>query len=83
MQVEVIDKWSVNLGPSILQWSEPVRWHRHFAGLGTKRLRDIGDGSKDWAAFGIDFHSRVGRNRWIERWAGLEVKMLALEAVLD
>ena len=83
MQVEMIDKRLVDLGPGILQRSEPVRGDRHFAGLDAKRLGDIGGGSKDGTAFDVNFHGRVGGNGWIERWAGIVVKILALEAVLD
>jgi hypothetical protein len=81
--VEVIDKRRVDLRPSVLQRSETVWRDPHFTGLDSKRLRDIGGRSKDGAAFGIDFHGRVDRNRWIERWADFVVEILALEAVSD
>lgn len=83
MQVEVIDKRLVDLGPVVLQRSEPMWRDWHFAGLDAKRLRDIGGGRKDRATFCIDFHSRVGRNRSIERGGGFVVKILALEAISD
>jgi hypothetical protein len=78
----MIDKRLVDLGPVVLQRSEPVRRDGYFAGLGAKCLRDIGGGSKDGAAFSVNFHGRVGWNAGIERWADIVVKILALEAVL-
>src|SRR5579871_3937143 len=83
LQVQVVDKRRVDLGPSVLQWSEPVWRHRHFTNLDSKCLRVIGCRSKDGTAFSIDFHGRVSRKRWIERWTGLEVKILGLEVILD
>ena len=83
MQVKVIHKRLVNLGPVILQRSEPVRRNGHFAGLNTRCLRDIGGGSKDGAAFDVNFHCGVRLNRWVERWVGIVMKILALDAVLD